>query len=98
MATCSSKRAYDIKCNTQCRTKTRFELEDKFGPNLNSTLYRNVFGQPCKFPLYIGKKAFHGCVWSDIRKGPWCYTELQQLTQPHRVNETVEFRLSLIHI
>ena len=69
----SNKRAYDIQCNPDCRTKSRTELEKQFG-KLNSTLHGYEFDKPCKFPFRIAGKLFYGCVWSEL-SGPWCYTE-----------------------
>ena len=75
--TMNNKRAYDFKCNTPCRTKSRNELEEQFG-EVNSTIHGYEFGKTCKFPIKIAEKLFYGCIWSDL-SGPWCYTDVQKV-------------------
>ena len=77
--TLDNKRAYDFKCNTECRTKSQTELEEQFG-RVNATVHGYEFNTKCKFPIRIARKLFYGCIWSES-VGPWCYTEVTRNVQ-----------------
>ena len=84
-----NKRAYDFKCNTKCRTKSRSELAKQYG-KVNPALHGYEYDKPCIFPIRVAGKNFYGCIWSESI-APWCYTEVTRLVELHRLsnNKTV---------
>ena len=51
------KQAYDFKCNTKCRTKSRSELEEQYG-KVNPTLHGYEYDRPCILPIRVAGKNF----------------------------------------
>lgn len=71
------KQAYDFECHAECRTKSKIELQKQYG-SVNTTIHGFEYNKPCKFPIRVAGKLFHGCVWSDS-VGPWCYTDVERV-------------------
>ena len=73
------KFAYDIKCNSQCKTRSFSDLQNSFGTLNHTSLskFGYEYDKPCKFPFRVAGKFFHGCVYSDQYDtiGPWCFTD-----------------------
>ena len=85
------KQAYDFKCNTKCRTKSRSELEEQYG-KVNPTLHGYEYDRPCILPIRVAGKNFYGCIWSESI-GPWCYTEVTRLVELHRLSNNTTVRV-----